>query len=222
MFKPSEHLKRMSAKVLDNALPIQSDEVAVIYAGAENLDLAYAFAGECEARGTETMVQTCGDYVWQTKFLKAPLETFSQIPKVPEALVDVADWFVYMTGSSHDNSIYQRPELRERTIEIRKRSKWSLENLLQLCLKKKTHLVALLDPNLQQAQALGKSYRQTREMFLKSLNIDYDKLTLLGQKLICTMQKGGEIHFTCPKGSDLTLCLATQDGGYRAHTIVCN
>lgn len=210
MFKPSEHLKRVSAKVLDNALPIQPDEVAVFYAGAENLDLAYAFAGECEARGTETIVQTCGDYVWQTKLLKAPIETFSKIPKVPEALVEVADWFVHMTGSSHDNSIYQRPELKERTIEIRKRSKWSMENLLQLCLKKKTHLVALLDPNLQQAQALGKSYGQTREMFLKSLDIDYDKLTLLGQKLISRMQSGGEIHLTCPKGSDLTLCADTR------------
>jgi leucyl aminopeptidase (aminopeptidase T) len=206
MFKPSEHLKRVCAKVLDNALPIQPDEVAVFYAGAENLDLAYAFAGECEARGTETIIQTCGDYVWQTKLLKAPIETFSKIPRVPEALVEVADWFIRMTGSSHDNSIYQRPELKDRAIEIRKRSKWSMENLLQLCLKKKTHLVALLDPNLQQAQALGKSYRQTREMFLKSLDIDYDKLTLLGQKLISRMQSGGEIHLTCPKGSDLTLC----------------
>lgn len=206
MFKPSEHLKRVSAKVLDNALPIQPDEVAVFYAGAENLDIAYALAGECEARGSETIIQTCGDYVWQTKLLKAPLETFSKIPKIPEAVVSVADWFVYMTGSSHDNSIYQRPDLKDRAIEIRKRSKWSLENLLQLCLKKKTHIVVLLDPNLQQAQTLGKSYRQTREMFLKSLDIDYGSLTLLGQKLIGKMQKGGEIHLTCPKGSDLTLC----------------
>lgn len=205
MFKPSRHLQKVCAKVLDNALPIQPDDVAVFYAGAENLDLAYAFAAECEARGTETIVQTCGDYVWQTKLLKAPLEAFSKIPKIPEALVGVADWFVYMTGSSHDNSIYQRPELKDRTIEIRKRSKSSLENLLQLCLKEKTHLVVLLDPNLQQAQALGKSYRQTREMFLKSLDIDYERLTLLGQKLICTMQGGGEINLTCPKGSDLTL-----------------
>jgi leucyl aminopeptidase (aminopeptidase T) len=203
MFKPSEHLKKVAVKVLDNALPIQPDDVAVFYAGAENLDLAYAFAAECEIRGTETIVQTCGDYIWQTKLLKASLEAFSKTPKVPEALVNVADWFVYMTGSAHDNSIYQRPELRDRTIEIRRRSKWSLENLLQLCLKNKTHLVALLDPNLQQAQALKKSYRNTREMFLKSLDIDYAKLTQRGQKLIDTMQKGGEIHLTCPKGSDL-------------------
>ena len=181
MFEPTEHLKRVSAKVLDNALPIQPDDVAVFYAGAENLYLAYAFASECEARGTETIIQTCGDYVWQTKLLKAPLETFSKIPRIPEALVGVADWFVYMTGSSHDNSIYQRPELKNRTIEIRKRTKWSLENLLQLCLKKKTHLVVLLYPSLQQAQALGKSYRKTREMFLKSLDIDYNSLRALAR-----------------------------------------
>jgi leucyl aminopeptidase (aminopeptidase T) len=205
MFKPTEYLRKVSTKVLDNALPIQPEDVAVFYAGAENLDLAYAFAAECETRGTETIVQTYGDYLWQTKLLKAPLEAFSKILKVPEALVDVADWFVYMTGSSHDNSIYQKPELKERTIAIRNRSKPFTENLLQLCLKKKTHLVAFLDPNLQQAQALGKTYKQTRELFLKSLDIDYDMLTQLGQKLINTMQKGGEIRLTCPKGSDLRL-----------------
>jgi leucyl aminopeptidase (aminopeptidase T) len=206
MFEPTERLRKVAAKVLDNALPIRSDEVAVFYAGAENLDLAYAFAGECEARGTETIVQTCGDYVWQTRFLKAPLKTFSRKPRVSEALVNVADWFIYFTGSSHDNSIYQRPDLKNRVIEIRKRSKSPLENLLQLCLKKKTHLVALLDPNLEQATALGKSYRQTREMFLKSLDINYENLTLLGQRLISKMQRGGEIHLTCPRGSDVTLC----------------
>ena len=42
-------------------------------------------------------------------------------------------------------------------------------------------------------------------MFLKSLDIDYEALILLGQKLINTMQKGGEIHLTCPKGSDLRI-----------------
>ncbi len=205
MFEPSEHLRKVAAKVLDNALPIQPDDVAAFYAGAEDLDLAYAFAAECEARGTETIVQTCGDYLWQNKLLKTPIEAFSKILKVPEALVNVADWFVYMTGFSHDNSIYQKPGLKERTIEIRNRSKPFGENLLQLCLKKKTHLVAFLDPNLQQAQALGKTYRQTREMFLKSLDIDYEELILLGQKLINTMQNGGEIHLTCPKGSDLRI-----------------
>jgi leucyl aminopeptidase (aminopeptidase T) len=205
MFKPTEHLKKVSAKVLDNALPIKPDDVAVFYAGAENLDLAYAFAAECETRGTETIVQTYGDYLWQNKLVKAPLETFSKTLKVPEALVSVADWFVYMTGSSHDNSINQKPEIKDRAIAIRRRSKPLMETLLQLCLKKKTHLVAFLDPNLQQAQALGKSYKQTRELFLKSLDIDYDMLTQLGRKLINTMQKGGEIHLTCPNGSDLKL-----------------
>jgi leucyl aminopeptidase (aminopeptidase T) len=206
MFTPTEHLKKVSAKVLDNALPIKPDDVAVFYAGAENLDLAYAFAAECETRGTETIVQSYGDYLWQTKLLKAPLETFSKTLKVPEALIEVADWFVYMTGSYHDNSIYQKPELKEKMIAIRSRSKTFMENLLQLCLKNRTHLVAFLDPNLQQAQALGKSYKRTRELFLKSLDIDYDMLNQLGRKLISTMQKGGEIHLTCPKGSDLRLC----------------
>ena len=190
---------------MDNAFPIQQNQVAVFYAGVENLDLAYAFAAECETRGIETIVQSQGDYISHTKLLEAPLATFAKIPKVPQALVDVADWFIWMRGSLFDASIYQKSELRGRLIEIQRISRWSIDNLLQLCLEKKTHLVVFLDPNLQQAQALGKSYEETREMFLASLDIDYSALTDLGQRIISAMEKGGEIHLTCPKGTDLRL-----------------
>jgi aminopeptidase len=61
-----------------------------------------------------------------------------------------------------------------------------------------------LDPN-QQAQALGKSYEETREMFLDSLDIDYPALTSLGQRIVNFMEKEGEIHLTCPKGTNLKL-----------------
>jgi len=205
MFQISNRLRGIAKKVMDNALPIQQEQVAVFYAGLENLNLAYAFAVECEARGIETLVQSRGDYISQTKLVEAPLEVFARVPKVPQALVDVADWFILMAGSTFDTSIYQKPELRERLIEVQKISRWSMDNLLQLCLEKKTHLVAFLDPNLQQAQALGKSYEETREMFLASLDIDYDALTDLGQRIVSVMEKGGEIHLTCPKGTDLRL-----------------
>jgi leucyl aminopeptidase (aminopeptidase T) len=205
MFRVSKRLRHVAKKVMDNALPIRQNQVAVFCAGVENLDLAYAFAAECEARGIETMVQSQGDYISNTKLLEAPLESFARFPKIPRALVDVADWFVLMTGSRFDVSIYEEPKLRERLIEVQKASKWSLDSLLQLCLEKKTHLVAFLDPNLKQAEALGKSYKETRELFLASLDIDYDALTDLGQRIIRLVEKGGEIHLTCPRGTDLKL-----------------
>lgn len=205
MFKVSKLLRSIAKKVLDNALPIQTNEVVVFGAGVENLDLAYAFAAECEVRGIETLVQSQGDYILDTKLLEAPLKAFVRTPKIPEALVEVVDWIICMSGSRFDNSIYQKPENKERLLEVQKTSTWSFDNLLQLCLKKKTHLVAFLDPNLQQAQALGKSYDETREMFLASLDIDYDALTRLGQSLISVMERGGEIRLTCPRGTDLKL-----------------
>lgn len=205
MLKVTEHVRTIAKKVMDHALPIRQNQVAVFYAGLENLDLAYAFAAECEGRGIETMVQSCGDYIYHTKLLEAPLETFRQIPKIPKALIDIADWFIFLAGTSFDNSMYQKPQNRERLLEIRKISKWSFDDLLQLCLAKKTHLVAFLDPNLQQAQALGKSYEQTRDIFLGSLDIDYDALTKLGERIIGKVEKGGEIHVTCPRGTNLTL-----------------
>jgi len=149
------------------------------------------------------LVQSQGDYISNTKLLEAPLEAFARFPKVSHAIVDVADWYILMTGSRFDASILQKPELRERLIEIQKASKWSMDTLLQLCLEKKTHLVAFLDPNLQQAQALGKSYEETREMFLASLDIDYKALTGLGDRIINIMKNGGEICLTGPKGTDL-------------------
>jgi leucyl aminopeptidase (aminopeptidase T) len=205
MFEVSTRTRKVAQRVLDNALPIKPGMVVVFFAGTENLDLAYAFAAECESRGIETIVQSQGDYISQTKMLHAPITSLQKPPRVPAALVKVADWFIYLSGTAFDNSYLQRPELKERIMEVRKTSKWNLDNLLQLCLSSKTHLVAFLDPNLQQAKALGKNYSETRDLFLSSLDIDYDALTSLGRRIIDRMKKGGEIHLTCPRGSDLKL-----------------
>ena len=203
--KVSKRLRTVAKKVIDQALPIRPDEAAFFYAGIENLDLAYAFAAECESRGSETIVQSSGDYVTNTRLLEAPINSFTKIPRMVPKIVEAADWFIYMAGSQFDNSVYRKPEFEKRVLEVRKNTKWTLDNVLQLCLKNKTHLVVFLDPNLQQAKALGKPYEQTRNMFLDSLDIDYDALTQLGDRIILAMEQGGEIHLTCPQGSDLRL-----------------
>lgn len=203
--KIPERLRTVARKVLDNALPIQPDETAFFYAGIENLNLAYAFAAECESRGTETMVQSNGDHIANTKLLESPIQSFAKPPKITPKIIETVNWFIYMTGASFDNSIYQKPEHAERILQVRKNSKWSIDNLLQLCLKNHTHLVMFLDPNLQQAKALNKTYTETRNLFLDSLDIDYEALSKLGQRIIRAMAEGGEIHLTCPRGSDLKL-----------------
>jgi leucyl aminopeptidase (aminopeptidase T) len=203
--KIPERLRKVARKVLDNALPIQPDETAFFYAGIENLNLAYAFAAECESRGIETMVQSNGDYIANTRLLESPIKTFTRSPRITPKIIETVDWFIYMTGTSFDNSILQRPEHAERVLQVRKNSKWSLDNMLQLCLKNHTHLVVFLDPNLQQAKALNKTYSQTQNLFLNSLDIDYESLSKLGQRIIHAMENGGEIHMTCPQGSDLKL-----------------
>lgn len=205
MFEVSKHLRNVARKVVDNAFPVEQDEVVLFSAGAENLDLAYAFAAELEARGIETLVRSEGDYLGITRLREAPLESFERIPRFTKDLIGTADWYVLMTGSRHDSSLFQDADLRERLLEMQTRSKWSFDSILQACLDTDTHLVAFLDPNLQQAQALSKSYVEARQMFLDSLDIDYEALSSLGEKIISIAKKGGEIHMTCPKGSDLRL-----------------
>jgi hypothetical protein len=159
LLQVASRVRSIAEKVMNNALPIRDGEVAVFYAGVEDLDLAYAFAAECEARGIETLVQSRGDYISHAKLLEAPLEVFGEVPKIPEALIARADWFVYFTGSAFDRSIYQKPEFEQRVQDILRVSKWTFDSsasILQLCLAKKTHLVVFLDPYLQQVARASK------------------------------------------------------------------
>jgi leucyl aminopeptidase (aminopeptidase T) len=112
---------------------------------------------------------------------------------------------IFMSGSRHDSSWMNDPALRDRIMEIRKAATWSMDNVLQECLDNRTHLVALLDPSLQQAQALGVTFEETKNRFLQSLDIDYDELSNLGNRLIARLSKAQHIHVTSPKGTDLTL-----------------
>jgi leucyl aminopeptidase (aminopeptidase T) len=205
LFDVSEKLRGVARRVMDNAVPVQKGEVAVFYAGTENLDIAYAFAAESESRGIETIVQSEGDYILNSKLLETPIDELEKTPRVPQALVELADWFVFMTGTRHDRSIYKIEEHQERVMEVQKKRKWTTDSLCNLCIEKETHAVFFLDPNRGQAEALGKSYQETKEMFLNSLDIDYKELSELGENIIEAMKMGGEIHMTCPNGSDLKL-----------------
>lgn len=210
MFVVPEKLRGIASKVLDNALPLQKGEVAVFYAGIENLDIAYAFAAECESRGIETIVQSEGDYIQDSRLLEAPIDELEKMPRVPQSLVDLADWFVFMTGARHDQSVFKMKEHHERIMEFRRKRKWTFDSLCDLCIEKETHIAIFLDPKLSQAEALGKSYEETKEMFLDSLDIDYEALSKLNERLIDMMKAGGDIHVTCPRGSDLKLRADTR------------
>jgi leucyl aminopeptidase (aminopeptidase T) len=211
MIEVSKQLQDVARKVMDNALPIQQGEVVAFAAGLQNLDLAYAFAAECEVRGIETLVRSQGDFIGNARVEHAPIESFEREPRLTKALIDAADWYILMTGSRHDSSLFQEPHLRDRMLEIQKRSKWSFDDVFNRCLETSTHAVAFLDPSLEQAEALSKSYEEVQEMFLDSLDIDYAALTELGKRIINRVESGGVIHLTCPNGTDLKL---NADGRY--------
>ncbi len=205
MITINDHLQSVASKVLNHALPIEESQTVTFLAGGHNLDLAYAFAAECSVRGIESFIVTQPDYILDAQLRSAPLSFFQRSPKLLSEIVALSDWVIYMTGSRHDRAIFHDPELKERLVEVQRASVWSTDHLLQLCLNTATHLVAFLDPNLQQAQALGLSFEETKERFLQSLDIDYKALTELGERLIDKLKGVEEIHLTSPKGTDLYL-----------------
>ena len=205
MITITDYLQSVARKALDHALPIEESQTVTFLAGEHNLDLAYAFAAECSVRGIESFVVTEPDFVLDAKLRNAPLSSFQRKPRLLSRIVELSDWVIWMTGSRHDRAIFSSPELKERLAQIQQASVWSPDHLLQLCLNTSTHLVAFLDPNLQQAQALGLSFDETKDRFLQSLDIDYGALTELGERLIDKLKGAEEIHLTSPGGTDLYL-----------------
>jgi len=205
MITVTDYLQSVASKVLAHALPIEVDQTVTFLAGGHNLDLAYAFAAECGARGIEAFVVTEPDFVADTKLRAAPLSSFRRKPRLLPGIVELSDWVVMMTGNRHDRAIFGEPELKERLVQIEQVGAWSFDHLLQSCLNTSTHLVAFLDPDLQQAQALGLGFDETKDRFLRSLDIDYEALTELGERIIAKLEGAGEIHLTSPKGTDLYL-----------------
>lgn len=205
MIAVPEKVQEIASKVMDCALPIQKGQTVTFLAGGHNLDLAYAFAAQCPEREIEALVVTDPDYVSEARLRKTPLGVFRRTPRLIPGLVELSDWIVLMSGSRHDRSVFMDPDLKDRLLEIQRQSVWSIDQLLQLCLETGTHLVAFLDPNLQQAEILGLGFDETKERFLESLDIDYEALTSLGERVISRMQGAKEIHLTSPKGTDLTI-----------------
>jgi leucyl aminopeptidase (aminopeptidase T) len=210
MITVTDYLQSVARKVLNHALPIEESQTVTFLAGEHNLDLAYAFAAECCVQGIEALVVTEPDFVLDATLRNAPLSSFQRKPKLLPGIVELSDWVIEMTGSRHDRAIFSDPELKERLVQIQQVSVWSSDHLLQLCLDTSTHLVAFLDPNLQQAQALGLSFDETKEKFLRSLDIDYGALTELGERLIDKLKGAEEIHLTSPRGTDLYLSAARR------------
>ena len=210
MITITDYLQSVTKKVLDHALPIEESQTVTFLAGEHNLDLAYAFAAECGVRGIEALVVTEPDFVMDAKLRSAPLSSFARKPRLLPGIVESSDWVIEMTGSRHDRAIFSDPALKDRLVQIGEVSVWSIDDLLQLCLSTSTHLVAFLDPGLQQAQALGLSFGETKDRFLRSLDIDYGALTELGERLIDKLKGAEEIRLTSPRGTDLRLSVGQR------------
>lgn len=193
--------------VVRTCLRIGPDDSVNIFTWQHTLDMAQAFALECQKAGADIHVEIETDELYYQAILDLPIEYLREANPFSLALLDVATANIFLAG----------PEDPERLKEI------SAERMSAMVESDKPYSNKLLEKRIrsahirlgyvtpQRAQTYGFDYDAWRRNILAAVDVDYDYMRELGKKVGDRLEKASEVRVTADNGTDLTLTLEGRE-----------
>jgi len=202
MGKPMSSPKFVKS-VVRTCLRIGKGDKVIVFAWRHMIDLAEAFALECERTGAMALIELGTDELYYQKALNLPLEFLRESSPFSLALLEVATANIFISG----------PEDPER-LKLISLDRWNAmieadksyyDRLLEKTLRSAQITLGYVTP--QRAKTYGFDYREWKENIQAAMDVRYQGMQVLGKKIARMLEKAGEVHITTTKGTDLALKL---------------
>ena len=192
--------------VVKTCLGIGEEDRVCIFTWRHMLDLAEAFALECQRTGAKTHLEVETDEMYYQAVLNLPLEYLRRANPFSLALLDVTTANIFISGPEDPEKLKQiTPERMGAMIEAeRPYSNKFLEKRIRsahISLGYVTH---------QRATTYGFDYEKWKENIHAAMNVDYDRMRSLGKKVGVMLEKASEVHISATNGTDLRLTLENR------------
>jgi leucyl aminopeptidase (aminopeptidase T) len=207
-------MKNMTAppfveRVIKNCLRINKDDRVCIFTWRHTIDLAEALAIECEKLGAQVGIDLTTDDLWYDHVFNSQIDALETPNSFELALDGVATATIFIAGP--ENPARLKKGSAERWIAYSRAGRQSYQRLLER--KVRIAGISLGQVTPQRAKTYGFDYREWRKNVEDAIDVEYEKMRELGEKVSDILQKSHEVKITNPDGTNLSFSL----GGRKAY-----
>jgi len=190
-------------RVVKGCLRIGKDDKIVIFAWRHMLDLAEAFAVECERAGARVHTEFTTDDMWYDTVLNRPIDYLENPDPFDLALAGLATVHISISGPENPERMKGVPA--ERWMALSRADRPSYEKLLCRGVRMAEINLGYVTP--QRAKIYGFDYLAWKKNVEEATDVEYEKMQELGRKVANVLEKSHEVKITDPDGTDLNFTL---------------
>jgi len=189
--------------VVKTCLRIGKGDRVVIFAWRHMIDLAEAFALECEKAGAIALIELGTDEVYFQKALTLPIEYLKETNPFSLAILEVATANIFVTGPEDPERL--KLVTFDRWNAMVESDKSYYDRLLEKTIRSAQITLGYVTP--QRAKTYGFDYNEWKENIQAAMDVRYQEMQSIGKKIAHMLEKSDEVHITTKKGTDLLLRL---------------
>lgn len=196
-------------RVVKSCLRIGKDDKVTIFAWRHMLDLAEAFAVECERTGAHVHTEFTTDDLWYDIALNRPIEYLETPDPFGPALAGIATASIFIAGPEDPERM--KGVQAERWMAKERANRPSYGKLLERRVRMVEIGLGLVTP--QRARTYGFDYQAWKRNVEEAIDVEYGKMQELGRRVASALENSHEVRIVDPDGTNLSFALE----GRKAH-----
>ena len=196
-------------RVVKSCLRIAKDDRVTIFAWRHMLDLAEAFAIECERAGAHVHLDFTTDEIWYDAVFNRSIDYLEAPDPFDLALAGIATTSIFISGPEDPERMKKVPA--ETWMTLSRADRPSYEKLLERRVRMAEITLGLVTP--QRAKTYGFDYHTWKKNVEEAIDVEYGKMQELGRKVAEALEKSHEVKVVDSDGTDLSFTLERR----RAH-----
>lgn len=196
-------------RVVKSCLRIGKDDKVTIFAWRHMLDLAEAFAVECERAGAHVHTEFTTDDMWYDTVLNRSIDYLETADPFDLALAGIATASIFIAGPENPERMKGVPA--ERWMALSRADRPSYEKLRERRVRMAEIYLGYVTP--QRARTYGFDFQAWKKNVEEAIDVEYEKMQELGRKVADALERSHDVRVTDPDGTDLSFILK----GRKAH-----
>ncbi|WP_163324138.1 aminopeptidase [Draconibacterium mangrovi] len=195
-------LEALAKNIVNQCANIQTDEIVFINGNARDIELLENIAVNVRKNGAFPLLTVSSDRLTRKMFTEVPEKYDTQYPKLGMEIVKMITTQINVTSSDTPGLLADIPPERFAT---RNKAQKPVQDIYRESYIKSVQLGNGLYPTKNLADQFEVPVDQLAKMFWDGINIDYNQLTTIGEKLSKKLTSGNTLNITHDNGTNISV-----------------
>ena len=190
-------------RVVKSCLRIVKDDKVTVLTWRHTLDMAEAFAVECERTGAHVHMELMSDEMWYDSMFNRSVDYLETPDPFDLALAGIASTSIFISGPEDPERM---KKVSARTwMAVARADRLTYDKLLERRVRMAEITLGLVTP--QRAKTYGFDFQSWKKNVEEAIDVDYGKMQELGRKVAEVLDESHEVRVADPDGTDLSFAL---------------